>query len=118
MKQNLIERQGYSERIERMFGKGMVVALTGQRRVGKSCVMKRIYEKYSQDSHNNVIYIDMEKTAFADITNYENLEAYVAERLDSSKDNYLFIDEVQEIQDFEKAILSLQSDGSCQIMVT
>lgn len=33
MKQNLIERQGYSERIERMFGKGMVVALTGQRRV-------------------------------------------------------------------------------------
>lgn len=50
MKQNLIERQGYSDRIERMFGKGMVVALTGQRRVGKSCVMKRIYEKYSQDS--------------------------------------------------------------------
>ena len=50
MKQNLIERQGYSDRIERMFGKGMVVALTGQRRVGKSCVMKRIFEKYSQDS--------------------------------------------------------------------
>ena len=118
MKQILLERQGYSERIERMFGKGMVVALTGQRRVGKSCVMRRIYEKYSQDNHNNVIYIDMEKTAFADITNYKNLEAYVAERLDTTKENYLFIDEVQEIQDFEKAILSLQSDESCQIMVT
>lgn len=118
MKQILLERQGYSERIERMFGKGMVVALTGQRRVGKSCVMKRIYEKYSQDNHNNVIYIDMEKTAFADISNYKNLEAYVAERLDTTKENYLFIDEVQEIQDFEKAILSLQSDGTCQIMVT
>lgn len=118
MKQILLERQGYSERIERMFGKGMVVALTGQRRVGKSCVMKRIYDKYSQDSLNNVIYIDMEKTAFVDITNYKNLEAYVAERLDTTKENYLFIDEVQEIQDFEKAILSLQSDESCQIMVT
>ena len=118
MKQILLERQGYSERIERMFGKGMVVALTGQRRVGKSCVMRRIYEKYSQDSLNNVIYIDMEKTAFADITNYKNLEAYVAERLDTTKENYLFIDEVQEIQDFEKAILSLLSDESCQIMVT
>ena len=118
MKQILLERQGYSERIERMFGKGMVVALTGQRRVCKSCVMRRIYEKYSQDNHNNVIYIDMEKTAFADITNYKDLEAYVAERLDTTKENYLFIDEVQEIQDFEKAILSLQSDGSCQIMVT
>lgn len=118
MKQILLERQGYSERIERMFGKGMVVALTGQRRVGKSCVMKRIYDKYSQDSLNNVIYIDMEKTAFADIINYKNLEAYVAERLDTTKENYIFIDEVQEIQDFEKAILSLQSDESCQIMVT
>lgn len=118
MKQILLERKGYSERIERMFGKGMVVVLTGQRRVGKSCVMKRIYDKYSQDSLNNVIYIDMEKTAFADIINYKNLEAYVAERLDTTKENYLFIDEVQEIQDFEKAILSLQSDESCQIMVT
>lgn len=118
MKQILLERQGYSERIERMFGKGMVVALTGQRRVGKSCVMKRIHDKYSQDSLNNVIYIDMEKTAFVDITNYKNLEAYVAERLDTTKENYLFIDEVQEIKDFEKAILSLQSDGSCQIIIT
>lgn len=45
-----------------MFGKGMVVALTGQRRVGKSCIMRCIYEKYAKDSHNNVIYIDMEKT--------------------------------------------------------
>ena len=118
MKQILLERQGYSERIERMFGKGMVIALTGQRRVGKSCVMRSIYEKYSQDSRNNVIYIDMEKTAFTCISDYKDLEKYVVERLDTSKDNFLFIDEVQEIKDFEKAILSLQSDESCQIMVT
>lgn len=118
MKQILLERQGYSERIERMFGKGMVIALTGQRRVGKSCVMRSIYEKYSQDSRNNVIYIDMEKTAFTRISDYKDLEKYVVERLDNSKDNFLFIDEVQEIKDFEKAILSLQSDESCQIMVT
>ena len=118
MKQILLERQGYSERIERMFGKGMVIALTGQRRVGKSCVMRSIYEKYSQDSRNNVIYIDMEKTTFTCISDYKDLEEYVVDRLDTSKDNFLFIDEVQEIKDFEKAILSLQSDESCQIMVT
>ena len=118
MKQILLERQGYSERIERIFGKGMVIALTGQRRVGKSCVMRSIYEKYSQDSRNNVIYIDMEKTTFTCISDYKDLEEYVVDRLDTSKDNFLFIDEVQEIKDFEKAILSLQSDESCQIMVT
>ena len=42
MKQKILERIGYSEHIERMFGRGMMIALTGQRRVGKSCVMRRI----------------------------------------------------------------------------
>ena len=41
MKQQILEKLGYSDRIERMFGRGIIVALTGQRRVGKSCVMPR-----------------------------------------------------------------------------
>ena len=41
MKQQILEKLGYSDRIERMFGRGIIVALTGQRRVGKSCVMRR-----------------------------------------------------------------------------
>ena len=118
MKQILLERQGYSEHIERMLDSGMVVALTGQRRVGKSCVMRCISDKYSRDSANNIIYIDMEKTAFADISDYKCLERYVTDRLAAAKENYLFIDEVQEISEFERALLSMQSDGACHIMVT
>ena len=118
MKQILLERQGYSEHIERMLDGGMVVALTGQRRVGKSCVMRCISDKYSRDSANNIIYIDMEKTAFADISDYKCLERYVTDRLAADKENYLFIDEVQEIGEFERALLSMQSDGACHIMVT
>ena len=41
MKQKILERLGYSNRIERMLGRGMMIALTGQRRVGKSCVISR-----------------------------------------------------------------------------
>jgi hypothetical protein len=41
MKQKILERLGYSNRIERMFGRGMMIALTGQRRVGKSCVISQ-----------------------------------------------------------------------------
>ena len=118
MKQILLERQGYSEHIERMLDSGMVVALTGQRRVGKSCVMRCISDKYSRDSANNIIYIDMDKTAFADISDYKCLERYVTDRLAADKENYLFIDEVQEISEFERALLSMQSDGACHIMVT
>ena len=118
MKQKILERKGYSDRIERMFGRGMIVALTGQRRVGKSYVMRRIYNRLEENKENHMIYIDKEKTVFDEIANYKDLEAYVANNIEEGKDNYLFIDEVQEIAEFEKAILSIQSDETCQIMIT
>ena len=118
MKQKLLERLGYSKRIERIFGRGIIVALTGQRRVGKSCVMRRICDHVAENKENHIIYIDKEKTAFDAIANYKDLETYVACTIEDGKDNYLFIDEVQEIAEFEKAILSIQSDETCQIMIT
>ena len=118
MKQKILERLGYSNRIERMFGRGMMIALTGQRRVGKSCVMRRIYNHIAENEENHVIYIDKEKTSFDMIANYQDLETYVAANIVEGKENYLFIDEVQEISDFEKALLSIQSDDTCQIMIT
>ena len=117
MKQKILERIGYSEHIERMFGRGMMIALTGQRRVGKSCVMRRILDHIAENKDNHVIYIDKEKTSFDMIANYQDLEAYVAANIIEGKENYLFIDEVQEISDFEKALLSIQSDDTCQIMI-
>ena len=96
----------------------MMIALTGQRRVGKSCVMRRIYNHIAENEENHVIYIDKEKTSFDMIANYQDLEAYVAANIVEGKENYLFIDEVQEISDFEKALLSIQSDDTCQIMIT
>ena len=64
MKQKILERLGYSDRIERMFGRGMMIALTGQRRVGKSCMMRHIYNHIAENKKNHVIYIDKEKTSF------------------------------------------------------
>lgn len=118
MKQEIFERLGYSTHIEQMFGRGIIVALTGQRRVGKSCVMRRIRDHIAENAENHVIYIDKEKTAFDDIVTYKDLELYVTHHLAEEKENYLFIDEVQEISEFEKAILSIQSDETCQIMIT
>lgn len=118
MKREIVNRTDYTEHIQRMFGRGIIVALTGQRRVGKSCVMRSIKDKLAHDTENNIIYIDKEKTVFDTVSNYQELESYVTEHLVEMKNNYLFIDEVQEISDFEKGLLSIQSDDSCQIMVT
>ena len=78
MEQNLLERYGYSEKINRMLGRGIVVALTGQRRVGKSCAMKSVIAKLANDDKNNIIYIDKERTQFDDIITYKELGDYVS----------------------------------------
>ena len=70
----LLEREGYSDRIRRMFGRKMVIALTGQRRVGKSYTMKAVIEDKRLDSNTNIIYIDKERTEFDDIVTYKDLE--------------------------------------------
>lgn len=118
MKREILNRVDYTEHVYRMFGRGIIVALTGQRRVGKSCVMRSIKEMLANNEDNNIIYIDKEKTSFDAISDYVELEKYVEVHLVEGKNNYLFIDEVQEIADFEKGLLSIQSDESCQIMVT
>lgn len=113
----LLEREGYSDRIRRMFGRKMVIALTGQRRVGKSYTMKAVIEDKRLDSNANIIYIDKERTEFDDIVTYKDLESYVKSRLSVDKANYLFIDEVQEIEEFEKTILDLQARFCVNIQI-
>ena len=114
----LIERSDYTERIERAFGKGVIVALTGQRRVGKSCIMAQVMRHIGSLPQANVVYLNKEKNEFDDIRNYNDLLGFVNGRLSKDKDNYLFIDEIQDIDGFERALRSLQADDACQIMVT
>ena len=118
MEQIIFERPDYCERIERIFGRGVIVALTGQRRVGKSCIMRYVKDKIAQDPGNHVIYINKESTSFDEIASYQDLDRYVLAHLAEGKNNYLFIDEVQEISKFEKSLLSFHSEGRCQIMIT
>lgn len=64
MEQILLERDGYSDKIRKMPGHGVVVALIGQRRVGKSYTMKAVIEEKRRDANANIIYIDKERTEF------------------------------------------------------
>lgn len=114
----LIERSNYTERIERAFGKGVIVALTGQRRVGKSCIMAQVMRHIGFLPQANVVYLNKEKNEFDGIRDYNDLLGFVNGRLSKDKDNYLFIDEIQDIDGFERALRSLQADDACQIMVT
>ncbi len=115
----IIARQQYIEHIQRFIGKGMIIALTGQRRVGKSYIIRQLVTEIEADNPDaNIIYINKEKTKYADIRNADDLSRYLDGKLKEDADNYLLIDEVQDIDGFENVLRSLNADEECQIVVT
>lgn len=115
---DLISRPNYYSKLEKLLGKGVLIVLTGQRRVGKSYVMKELVARKLQEPSVNVIYIDKEKTAFDTIATYKDLVTYVEERLDKSKHNYLLIDEVQEIEEFERGLRNYYNESFIDVVIT
>ena len=115
---DLISRPNYYSKLEKLLGKGVLIVLTGQRRVGKSYVMRELVVRKQEEPGSNVVYIDKEKTAFDTIASYKDLVAYVDERLDKSKHNYLLIDEVQEIAEFERGLRNYYNEPYIDIVVT
>ena len=115
---DLISRPNYYSKLEKLLGKGVLIVLTGQRRVGKSCVMKELVARKQEEAGANVIYIDKEKTAFDFIATYKDLVAYVDERLNKSKQNYILIDEVQEIEEFERGLRNYYNESYIDVVVT
>ena len=114
----VITRQNYLDKIERYIGKDVIIILTGQRRVGKSVILRLFRDKMSASAHANIIYIDKEKKEFDGIKTYQDLNAYIDKLRNKKKANFILIDEVQEIEDFEKSIRSYYEEPDVDIIIT
>ena len=115
----LINREQYTDKVLNFIGKGLIVVLTGQRRVGKSCILKCAMEALkSQDKEANIIYINKEFVEFRNIKSDLDLSAFVAKHICPKRKNYLFIDEVQDIDSFENTLRDLQAREVCDIIIT
>ncbi len=115
----IISRQRYTNHILRFLNKGMIIALTGQRRVGKSYVLRELERIIKhRNPEANIVYINKEKKEFDSIKNDSDLSAHIADKFPEDGDNYLLIDEVQDIDGFENSLRSLNADEECQIIVT
>ncbi len=101
------------------FNKGIIKVLTGQRRIGKSYMLKQLMDKIASTNTNaNIIYINKELEQFRLIRNEADLFQYVNEKLSETEANFLFIDEIQEITGFEHVLRSLQAENKCDITCT
>lgn len=113
-----IIRQAYIDKIEKYLGKETIIVLVGQRRVGKSYMMKTVRDQKASNPDNNIIYIDKEKREFDSIRNYQDLNQYIDEHFVASKHNYILIDEIQDITEFERSIQSFRTEPNTDIIIT
>ena len=115
---NAILRQSYLDKIEHYLGKDTIIILTGQRRIGKSYILRLFKDKVSKEAGANVIFIDKEKHEFDEIKTYRDLNAYIDERRNKAMKNYILVDEIQDIEEFEKSVRSYYEEPDVEIVVT
>ncbi len=113
-----IIRESYLNRVERFLGKGAIIVLVGQRRVGKSYILKLVRSRAEQAADSNVIYIDKEKREFDFIKNHQDLNAHIEAHFCPDKHNYILIDEVQDIAEFERSVRSYRTEPNTDIVIT
>jgi predicted AAA+ superfamily ATPase len=115
---NILPRERYLDKIAPFVNKSIIKVFTGQRRVGKSYMMKLLIAQIQEDTDANIIYIDKEREAFSSITDHTQLYEYVQSHLREGAANYLFVDEVQEIAEFQRCLRSLLNEQACDIYCT
>lgn len=115
----IIIRQSYLSHIISHLNRGMMIFLIGQRRVGKSFMLRQL-RNWLEESRPDatVVYINKELLSFSQITDAQELYDYVSPKFEGRNDNYLLIDEVQDIEGYEDALRSLHAEDRCQVVAT
>lgn len=112
-------RKIYTKKIEPYINKNLIKVIVGQRRTGKSYFLIQIIDLIKEkDKNANIVYINKEDLEFEHIRNYSDLVEYAESKQDPKKKNYLLIDEIQDIEEFERALRHFQTKGKWDIYCT
>lgn len=117
----MILRKKYLKKISAYINKPVIKVITGMRRVGKSYFVKQIIDELKKNGtkSNNILYINKELIKYDFIKDYKDLHKYVSEYFkDSENIAYLFVDEIQEVEKWEKAISSFFAEEKYDIFIT
>ncbi len=113
-----IKREIYLKRLRPHYGNQLIKFITGQRRVGKSFLLRQVASEIRENfPDHQVLFIDKEQFEFDEIRDYRQLYQYVKDKASAGM-NCVFIDEIQEITEFEKALRSLLNEGNFDIYCT
>lgn len=115
------KRESYLRKIRGFYNDSEIIkVITGVRRCGKSCLMQTIADEISENGVplENILYFDLDKRGFRNIKTASQLEKLIDERSKAEGLKYLFIDEVQNVKDFEEVLNEYRNDGDFSIFIT
>ena len=115
----MLKRENYLNQLIESKDLNLIKVITGVRRSGKSTLLLQ-YKDYlltQKVSDRNIIYINFESADWYSIKNYEDLYKYIQNNISKGK-NYILLDEVQNVENWEKAVNSMLVDIDCDIYIT
>lgn len=116
----MIKREMYLKKIRDSYDSELIKIIVGVRRSGKSVLMMQIIEELKEKDikEDHIIYINFEDYDYTDYTKPKEFNKYVKEQIKDNKKYYLFFDEIQNVQDFEKVINSFRATMNVSIFIT
>lgn len=116
----MVERKEYLEKLKLWREEKIIKVVTGIRRCGKSTLLEQ-YRNYLLETGVNseqIIAVNFEDLAFENLLDYKSLYQYISERIVPDKFTYIFLDEIQKVNGFEKAVDSLYIKDNVDIYIT
>lgn len=116
----MIIRKEYLSRLLAWKDEQVIKVVTGIRRCGKSTLLKQFQDLLLEEgvSQEQIISINFEDLDYEDLLDYKALYAYIKERLCPDKMTYIFLDEIQKVDSFQKAVDSLFIKENTDIYIT
>jgi predicted AAA+ superfamily ATPase len=118
--ENLFGRENAIRQIEAFIDKPFIKVITGIRRCGKSSILILLAKRLKKMgiSNERIIFINFENLDYAELSDYKKLYAFIKGKMKAKKKYYVFLDEIQEVQNWEKAVNSLLQGKNADIYIT
>ena len=116
-----IKRTKYLDLIRRFYDSSLIKVLTGIRRCGKSVLLSQIKEEIKETyniDEDHIISINFEDVSFTNLRNYLKLNNFIIKKIKDKNKYYIFLDEIQNVRNFEKTLASLKATQNVSIFVT
>lgn len=116
----MIKRETYLSKIREFYSSDIIKVITGIRRCGKSVLLKQIIDEIKEQNidEKHIIYINFEDVEYAFIKNYLDLNKYIKEKIVDNEKYYLFFDEIQMVNEWEKVINSFKATLNVSLFIT